>query len=133
MKNSDDAVTLKAFIDKDRTYDFLTGLNVEFDQVRIQILDKDNLPSLKEVILIILAEESRRGVILELKPVEASEMLTNIGKSREKMRTTVKKMKKKSRNGENHDSLWCSHSQKPRDSLEECWKLKWKAPNMGGK
>jgi len=79
MKNSDDASTLKAFVDKDHTYDFLVGLNVEYDQVRVQILSKDNLPSLNEVISIIIAEKSRRSVMLDPKPVEASAMVAKGG------------------------------------------------------
>ncbi|KAL6312345.1 hypothetical protein AAG906_007999 [Vitis piasezkii] len=35
-----DAAVLKDFIEQDRVYDFLVGLNLEFDQVRIQILGK---------------------------------------------------------------------------------------------
>ncbi|GAV76444.1 UBN2_3 domain-containing protein [Cephalotus follicularis] len=40
MKCSEDTTTLKNFIENDRVYDFLAGLNPEFDQVRIQILRK---------------------------------------------------------------------------------------------
>ncbi|XP_022731494.1 uncharacterized protein LOC111286004 [Durio zibethinus] len=57
MKCSEDATTLKKFIEKDRVYDFLAGLNVEFDQVRVQILGKQDLPSLNEVISMVRAEE----------------------------------------------------------------------------
>ena len=39
-KCSEDAVVLKDFIEQDRVYDFLVRLNLEFDQVRIQILGK---------------------------------------------------------------------------------------------
>ncbi|KAJ0103610.1 hypothetical protein Patl1_05363 [Pistacia atlantica] len=78
MKCSDDAAALKNFIEKDRIYDFLTGLNVEFDQVRVQVLGKEDLPSLNETISIINAEESRRGVMLYSQPVEGSAM---VGKS----------------------------------------------------
>ncbi|KAK2981315.1 hypothetical protein RJ640_007016 [Escallonia rubra] len=78
MKCSDDAAVLKNFIEKDRTYDFLAGLNIEFDQVRIQILGKEELPSLNETISIINAEESRRGVMLYAQPVEESAMLGKI-------------------------------------------------------
>ena len=45
-------------------YDFLVGLNVEFDQVRIQILGKEMLSSLNVVIFMVRAEESRRSVML---------------------------------------------------------------------
>ncbi|RVW38185.1 Retrovirus-related Pol polyprotein from transposon RE1 [Vitis vinifera] len=43
---SEDATILKDFIEQDRVYDFLVGLNLEFDQVRIQILGKqENMDS----------------------------------------------------------------------------------------
>ncbi|XP_073026769.1 uncharacterized protein [Primulina eburnea] len=38
MKFHEDSTTLKNFIDKDRVYEFLAGLNPEFDQVRVQML-----------------------------------------------------------------------------------------------
>ncbi|TXG48772.1 hypothetical protein EZV62_024647 [Acer yangbiense] len=39
MKCSDDAVVLKRFVEKDRIYTFLAGLNAEFDAVRVQVLE----------------------------------------------------------------------------------------------
>ena len=39
----EDVAILKNFIEKDRVYDFLVGLNAEFDQVRIQILGKEDV------------------------------------------------------------------------------------------
>lgn len=47
MKCPEDATILKNFIEKDRVYDFLTGLNLEFDQVRVQILGREEMPSLE--------------------------------------------------------------------------------------
>jgi len=44
MKNNDGVATLKAFIEKDQTYNFLAGLKVEYDQLKVQILGKDDLP-----------------------------------------------------------------------------------------
>ena len=58
MKCPEDAGILKSFIERDRVYDFLAGLNPEFDQVRIQILGKEDTPSLEETISLIRAEES---------------------------------------------------------------------------
>ncbi|GAV66119.1 LOW QUALITY PROTEIN: UBN2_3 domain-containing protein, partial [Cephalotus follicularis] len=46
MKCLEDEATLKIFIEKDMVY-FLAGLNPEFD-VRIQILGKEEIPSLEE-------------------------------------------------------------------------------------
>ncbi|KAI9160081.1 hypothetical protein LWI28_004924 [Acer negundo] len=79
MKCSEDATTLKQFIEKDRIYDFLASLNVEFDQVRVQILGKEELPSLNGAISMVKAEESRRGVMLQPQPVEGSAMVSTGG------------------------------------------------------
>ena len=65
MKCAEGIATLKNFIEKDRVYDFLARLNQEFDQFRVQILGKEEMPSLEEVISIILSEESQRAIMLE--------------------------------------------------------------------
>lgn len=58
MKCIDDATILKNFIKKDQIQDISTELNPEFDQVRIQIIGKKNIPTLEETISLIHAEES---------------------------------------------------------------------------
>ena len=58
MKCPEDAAILKSFIERDRVYDFLAGLNPEFDQVNVQILGKDDTPSLEETISPVRVEES---------------------------------------------------------------------------
>ena len=73
---SEDAVLLKRFVEKGRIYEFLAGLNIEFDAVRVQILGKEDLPSLNETIAIVCAEEERRGVMLETPMVENSALMT---------------------------------------------------------
>ncbi|GAV81108.1 LOW QUALITY PROTEIN: UBN2_3 domain-containing protein, partial [Cephalotus follicularis] len=60
MKCPEDAATSKIFIEKDMVYDFLACLNPVFD-VRIQILEKEEKPSLEETISLIRAEHSQRG------------------------------------------------------------------------
>ena len=51
-KCPEDATILKNYIRKDGVYDFLVGLNAEFDQVQVQILSKE-LSTLNETISII--------------------------------------------------------------------------------
>lgn len=82
MNCSEDAVTLKNCIETDRMYDFLASLNVECDQVRVQTLGKEDLPSLNEVISITMAEESRQKMMLEPKTIDGSAMPTNGANSR---------------------------------------------------
>ena len=65
LKCIEDATVHRKFVEKERTYDFLAGLNIKFDVVRVQILSKVDLPSLNEVISLVCAEEGRRGVVLE--------------------------------------------------------------------
>lgn len=60
MKCSEDVGILKRIVEKDKIYTFLTELDVEFDNVRVQVLGKDLL-SLNETIGIIRGKESRRG------------------------------------------------------------------------
>ncbi|KAG6505476.1 hypothetical protein ZIOFF_037832 [Zingiber officinale] len=51
MQCASDAAVLKNFIEKEHGYDFLAGLNPKFDQVWIQIIGKDCIPSLAEGVI----------------------------------------------------------------------------------
>lgn len=51
------------------------GLNSEFDQVRIQILGKPQVPSLNEVVAIVRSEERRRNLMLDTPSIESSAMM----------------------------------------------------------
>ena len=114
MKCSEDTALQRRFVEKERIYDFLAGLNLEFDPVRVQILGKDKLPSLNEVISIIRAEEGRRGVMLDNTPLEGSALISlkNPGKG-----------PRNEKNAIDRDSLWCTFCKKSRHTIERCWKL----------
>jgi len=74
---SQDAVVLKNFIEQDKVYDFLVGLNLDFDQVRIQILGKMKVPCFNEVVALVRGEESRRRVMLEPQATDSSTMVAS--------------------------------------------------------
>ncbi|XP_020677216.1 uncharacterized protein LOC110095849, partial [Dendrobium catenatum] len=118
----EDAAILKNFIEKNRVYDFLAGLNAEYDQVRVQILGKEEMSSLNETISLIRAEESRQGVMLEPKAVESSAMVMNKESSWKEKGKDSSKFKDK-------DSLWCSYCKKSRHTKKTCWKIHEKPPN----
>ena len=59
MTFTTNSTTLTQFIERMRIFKFLFGLNFEFDPIRIQILGKENLPSLSEVFYIVRGEELR--------------------------------------------------------------------------
>ena len=77
MKCSEDAATLAIIFERDRVVEFLACLNAEFDQVRVQILGKEKLPSLNEVFSIVRNEEYRRIAMLNEVNPDGSAMVTN--------------------------------------------------------
>ncbi|XP_044504086.1 uncharacterized protein LOC123224478 [Mangifera indica] len=137
MKCPEDAAILKSFIEKDRVYDFLAGLNPEFDQVRLQILGKEDTPSLEETISLIRAEESRRSVMLEPQTMEESALVAKTDHQEKGKSDLPKYPGRENQWKENKDNLWCTHCKKPRHTKEKCWKLNGKPPsrewgNRGG-
>jgi len=76
MQCSDDAVILKNYMERERIFEFLVGLNIEFDQVRVQILGKESMPSLNEVVSLIKAEEGRRIVMFDVPNIEGMILIT---------------------------------------------------------
>ena len=65
MKSNNDAVLFKCIMEKDKIYTFVVRLNIEFDPIQVQVLRKEEVPSLNETIAIIREEEGRRGVMIE--------------------------------------------------------------------
>ncbi|KAJ1375255.1 Retrotransposon gag domain [Sesbania bispinosa] len=128
-KCTEDSTLLKEYIEQDRVYDFLVGLNPEFDQVRIQILGKQKVPCFNEVVAIVRSEESRRGLMLESPAVENSAMVADhkgdqtLAMVAEQKKGGLANVEKKS------DGLWCTYCNKPRHTREKCWKLYGKPLN----
>lgn len=62
-----DSVALAQFIEQERIFKFLSGLNPEYDhiRVRVQILNKEKLPSLLEVFYTVSDEETRISSMLD--------------------------------------------------------------------
>ena len=105
------------FVEKERIYDFLAGLNLEFDAVRVQTLEMEDLPSLNEMISIVQAEEGRRGVMLEISSIESSALVMVKGSSLEKQPKEERKVFDSSK-VINKVSLWCNYYKKPRHTIE---------------
>ncbi|KAJ4712334.1 hypothetical protein OWV82_014593 [Melia azedarach] len=129
LRCSEDTTLLKNFIEKERIFEFLAGLNIEFDQVRVQVLRKEELPSLNETISIIRAKERRRGAMIEPQNIDGSAMLTNganIRGAKLNQQTNNESRKgklSKMSNGDSRDNLWCTFYKKPRHTRERCWKF----------
>lgn len=127
MRCTDDAVILKRFIEKERIYDFLAGLNAEFDAVRVQILGKEDLPSLNETMAIIRTEEGRRSVMLETQINEGSALMTKGTNKKESGVSQLESTIKPASSFKpivNRDNLYCTYCKKyrhTREMLETQW------------
>lgn len=59
-----DTLKFNQLVEQEWIFYFLFGLRDEYDQIRVQILGKEPLPSLRGVYAYVQSEESRRGVML---------------------------------------------------------------------
>ena len=129
MKCSEDATLHKRFVEKKRTYDFLASLNMEFEAIRVQILGKEDIPSLNEVISLIRAEEGRRGVMLDTAPIEKSALIALRGPNRGPKEERKAAGDKTSNNRDSRDSLWytfCKNLQETKAYHREMIEVTWK-------
>ena len=128
-KCPENVAILKNYIEEDWVYDFLVGLNTEFDQVRVQIPSK-KLPTLNETISIIQVEESR-SVMLEPQNKEDSTMVANKG-SDQKASTIDNKKTNWSRasNCDNRENLWGTYCQEPKHTWENYWNFMVSQPHL---
>jgi hypothetical protein len=137
MQCSEDAVILKNYVERERIFEFLAGLNIEFDQMRVQILGKESLPSLNEVFSVIRAEEGRRTVMLEVPNTEGSAMmitnsrhLSDASRNQNDAMNGAEVVKTEGRKFFKDDQF-CNYCKKTGHTKETCWKLHGKPPRIG--
>ena len=111
MECSKDTTTLAQFIERDRIFEFLAGLNPKYDPIRVQILGKEKLLSLSELFYIVRGEESRRVVMLDDKPTDGSALATSKA-------TKLGPPLSFSKSG-----CWCTYCKKSGHTKENCFKL----------
>ncbi|GAV66123.1 UBN2_3 domain-containing protein [Cephalotus follicularis] len=69
-------VTYQKDTEKERVYEFLAGLNPEFDQIRVQVLGRVPFPTLREAYNMVQREETRRSSMLPSRPPDRSALVT---------------------------------------------------------
>ncbi|GAV68282.1 hypothetical protein CFOL_v3_11785, partial [Cephalotus follicularis] len=69
-------ITFQKDIEKERVYDFLAGLNPDYDQVRVQVLGRDPFPTLEEAYNLIQHEERRRTSMMPSVQLDWSTLVT---------------------------------------------------------
>jgi hypothetical protein len=100
---------IKKMIEEECMYEFLGGLNSEYDPVRVHIFGKEPLPSLQEVFSYIQNEESRRSTMLHSSSQSQSALVgatqrtpSNSSKFRDRDRTV-------DATSDDKDKLFCDH------------------------
>lgn len=109
-KCTTDATKLREYIEQDRVYDFLVGLNSYFDHVRVQIIGKEKILNINDVVSIVRNEERMRELMLTPPSMEISTLLV---KKSSTMLVDQKKL------GETYvekkgERVWCTYCNKPR-------------------
>jgi len=117
VRCSEDSTIIKDYIEQDRVFGFLVGLNLEYDQVRIQILGKVKVPRLNEVIVIIQSEEGKRNLMLETSIPESTTMVVE---ERTTMIVNQKGSRQSSYMEKKHKELWCTYCHMPHHTEEKC-------------
>ncbi|XP_026454845.1 uncharacterized protein LOC113356051 isoform X2 [Papaver somniferum] len=126
-----DTAKLKKRIENGRIIEFLVGLDSDSDPIRIQILGKDPLPTLRGVYVIVRSEELRR-VAMTLPMAQESLALKAVITSTHVSTVT---------SGNNHkpdekDSLNCDYCNERRHTRETCFMLngrtQWQNDNKRG-
>ena len=124
-KSTDDANHYKQTVEAHRIYKFLVGLNVEFDEVRGQIIGRVPLPKISEVFAEVQREESRRYIMLGKK--------SNSGSVESSAFSVAEGFANKAASfqpglGE-RPQVWCDYCNKPRQTRETCRKIHGKPTN----
>ncbi|GAV69507.1 hypothetical protein CFOL_v3_13008 [Cephalotus follicularis] len=104
-----DTTKFQKWVDKERVFDFLAGLTIEYDQTRSQILGRDPFPSLRQAYAYVQKDESRQSAMILSNTQDRSTLVAN---------PTQKAMETIAR-----DQIRCDHCGKTRYTKKTCWKL----------
>ncbi|XP_010247565.1 PREDICTED: uncharacterized protein LOC104590549 [Nelumbo nucifera] len=108
-----DAATYIKLIETNRVFEFLAGLNSDFDITRQQLLTRESV-ILSQTYSLVHSEESRRKVMLSFQPTKAALAVAKFMAGGEKEKEVKKEDKRDS---------FCDHCKKPKHTRDTCWKL----------
>ncbi|XP_061350484.1 uncharacterized protein LOC133295656 [Gastrolobium bilobum] len=136
MQCTADATTLAKEVENERIFDFLAGLNPEYDPIRVQILGKETFPSLSAVFNTVRGEESRRGVMMNSdkstmlsshdgaasKPTDGSVMIST-KKNVSSQGNSFTKFSDGASSRPKKDDRWCSYCRRTGHIKDLCFRL----------
>ncbi|CAL9013295.1 unnamed protein product [Prunus brigantina] len=141
MKCSNDTAALKKRIEKERTFEFLAGLNPDLDQVRTQVLGKDPFPYLREAYAYVRAQALRRSAMVMPPSLEGSALISTanhsawtppVHQSSSSAAVSSGNVAKSSKS-DDKDALKCDYCHQTKHMREQCFKLNGYPPWWPGK
>ncbi|GAV83806.1 UBN2_3 domain-containing protein [Cephalotus follicularis] len=114
--NPIDAATFQEWQDNHRLFDFLAGLNVEFEPIRAQILSTKPLPSLEDAFSSIQSEDTRRAAMALPAPQERSALYSD-------STVTNVAFRGKTSGAQARPMPVCDYCGKEKHTRDRCWKL----------
>jgi hypothetical protein len=118
-----DAVKTKKMIEEEHIYEFLGGLNSEYNPVRVLIFGEEPLPSVQEVFFYIQNDESHRSTMLHPSSQTQSALVgTSQRTSRDNFRIRDSGRIANAPSND-RDKLFCDHYNRSRHTRETCWRL----------
>ncbi|GAV67333.1 hypothetical protein CFOL_v3_10839, partial [Cephalotus follicularis] len=111
--------------EKERVYEFLAGLNPEFDQIRVQVLGRVSFPTLQEAYNMVQNEETRRCSMLPSGPPDHSAHVT--------MSRPSLYVPNFVNNQANKVVRHCDYYNKDNHTRETCFKLHGRPSGRGGR
>ncbi|XP_058199324.1 uncharacterized protein LOC131314589 [Rhododendron vialii] len=122
-----DATNWLKRMEKERVYDFLAGLDMELDPIRVQVLGRVPFPSLGEAYSIVQQEESRRGAVLHLSISDRSALVAtpqgHFGSDSGPILQGGKSQSGTSSGPPDRASLQCDYYHNNGHTRDFCWKL----------
>ena len=126
-----DAASFKEYIESERIFKFLAGLNSEFDPVRSRVLGIEPLPSLRDAFAYVQNEESHRSAMLPSVSTDRSALASSSQGSGKGLGVNVRK----DYSSKNFDATdkWCDHCNRAGHIHATCWELHGCPPSTRGR
>ncbi|XP_043703187.1 uncharacterized protein LOC122653277 [Telopea speciosissima] len=121
-----DTTAFRKWEDGLRVFDFLAGLNIEFDQIRANILNRDLLPTLEQAYVIFAAEDTRWTAMITPVTQEQSALLSS------SQPTSRGNSFRSSGVTSDRPPIKCDHCGKEWHTKDRCWKLHGRLTNTRG-
>lgn len=117
-----DTIEYKKHVESIQIFEFLAGLNSEYEHVQVLLLGKHSLPSLNEVYAYIHREEGHQGV-MNVSSFEKSALISTSNRGDHGVNNGRGRGGRMPFTSDDQDRLKCNHCDRWRHTKDQCWDL----------